>query len=146
MSEPFVWPTAERKLFAASATRTSFGLMLKAASRSGLSQMRMANVAPAQDVRLLHALQRGQTRLHDAHEIVRDLVRLQNVGRETQISRGELRIRRGDGERGHFRLGRQVVAHLVHLGTDLGQGFFGIVVQPQMDGDGDRPSLLADSM
>ena len=41
-----VWPTAARKLFAASAKRIWFGLMFSAVRRSGLSQMRMAKVRP----------------------------------------------------------------------------------------------------
>src|ERR1022692_4524580 len=83
-SEPFVRPTAERKLFAASDSRIWFGLMLNAASRSDLSQMRMAKVRPAENVRALHARQRGEPRLDHAHEIVGDLVRFQNVRREAQ--------------------------------------------------------------
>ena len=84
--------------------------------------------ASAEDVRRLHAFERGQARLHDAREIIRDLVRLQNVRSETQVARGELRIRRGDGQRGNFRLGRQIVADLIHLGADFGERLFGIVI------------------
>src|SRR6266700_3619728 len=45
-SEPFVLPTAERKLFRASMLRTWAGLMFSAAIRSGFIQMRIANVRP----------------------------------------------------------------------------------------------------
>ncbi len=44
MSEPLLRPRAARKLLAARAWRTWAGLMLSAAIRSGLSQMRMAKV------------------------------------------------------------------------------------------------------
>ena len=42
--------------------------------RSGLSQARMRERAPAEDVGALHALDRRQPRLHDADQVVGDLV------------------------------------------------------------------------
>ena len=48
--------------------------------------------ASAQNVGPLHAADRRQTRLHQPNKVIRDLVRLKNVRRETQISRGRLRI------------------------------------------------------
>ena len=39
--------------------------------------------ASAENVRFLHAADRGQTRLHQPHEIIGDFVRLQNVRGET---------------------------------------------------------------
>ena len=52
--------------------------------------------AAAENVRPLDAADRGQPRLDDAGEIIGDLVRLQNVRGETEISGGELRIGRYD--------------------------------------------------
>ena len=43
---PFTWPAAVTKLLAASALRTSSGVMASAAILSGLSQTRMAKVCP----------------------------------------------------------------------------------------------------
>ena len=41
-----------------------------------------------------------------------------------------------DGQRRLLRAGRQLVEHRIDLGADLGQRLVGIVVQPQIDGDG----------
>ena len=46
--------------------------------------------ATAEDVRFLHAFERGEARLHDAREVIGDLIRLQNVRGKTQVSRREL--------------------------------------------------------
>ena len=46
----------------------------------------------AQDVRTLHALDRRQPRLHDADQVVGDLVILEDVGAEAQVARCELRV------------------------------------------------------
>jgi hypothetical protein len=86
MSEPLVRPTAERKLFAASASADLVRADVERREPVGLEPDAHGERASAQDVRALHAFERGQARLHDAHEIIRDLVRLQNVRRETQIA------------------------------------------------------------
>ena len=48
---------------------------------------------------------------------------------------GELGVRRRELDDRRLRLGRQVVAHLRHLGLDLGQGGVGVVVELQVDRD-----------
>ena len=50
--------------------------------------------AAPEDIRRLHASDGGQTRLHQADEIIRYLVRLENVRGETQIGRSDLGIGR----------------------------------------------------
>ncbi|KAF5049797.1 hypothetical protein DSECCO2_436140 [anaerobic digester metagenome] len=90
----------------------------------------------AEDVGALDSGQGRKPRLHNAHEEVRDLVLFQ-VGRsEAQVGRGELAVGRFDVDDGHLGLGRQVAAHLVDLGADLGQGLDGVVVELEADADG----------
>ena len=84
--------------------------------------------ASAQNVRALHAFERGQARLHDAHEIIRDLVRLQNVRRETQIAPGELRIGGLDVDDRHFGFRRQIVADLIYLRIDFRKRLVRVVI------------------
>ena len=91
--------------------------------------------AGAEDVGPLHALEGGKARLDDAHEIVGDLVLLQDVGAEAQIRRGEPAVGRLDVDDRDLRLRGEVPAHLVHLGADLGQGLRGIVVEPEAHAD-----------
>ena len=74
--------------------------------------------------------------LDQPHQVVGDLVLLEDAGAETEIGRGEFRVCRLDVDHRDLGLGRQVAAHLVHLGTDLGQGAGGVVVQLQTDTDG----------
>ena len=69
--------------------------------------------APAEDVGALHALDGREARLHDADQVVGDLVLLENVRAEAQVHRGELRVRRLDVDRRDLGLGRQVRADLV---------------------------------
>ena len=66
--------------------------------------------ASAKYVRCLHARDCGKTWLHYPDEIVRDLVRLQNIGGKTEIGRGVLRICLLDFDRGNFCLDREKVA------------------------------------
>ena len=91
--------------------------------------------AAAEDVGALHARDRREARLHDAHQVVRDLVLLQNLRGETQVGRGELRVGGLDVDRGNLRLRRQVVAHLVHLGADFRQRLVRVVIELQTRGD-----------
>ena len=58
--------------------------------------------AAAQNVGFLHAADRGQSRLDQAHEIIGDLVRLENVRGETEISGGKLRIGRLNADHRDF--------------------------------------------
>ena len=88
----------------------------------------------------LHALEGGKPRLDDANQIIGNLVLRQDIGGEAEIGRGELGVRRLDVDDGDFRLGRQIAAHLIDLGTDLGQGLDRIVVEPQAGADR-RPAL-----
>ena len=60
--------------------------------------------APAENVRFLHAADRGQARLHQTHEIIGYLVRLQDIGSETEIGGGKLRVGRLDVDHRDFRL------------------------------------------
>src|SRR5690606_12972807 len=92
--------------------------------------------APAEDLRALHAGDGRESRLHGAHEVVGDLVLLQDVGAEAQVGRGELRVGRLHVDHGDLGLGRQVAAHAVHLGADLGEGAGGVVVELEAGPDG----------
>ena len=92
--------------------------------------------ARAEDVGPLHPLDGGQAGLDDAHQVVGDLVLLQHVGGEAQIGRGKLAVGRLDVDHRHLGLGRQVAAHLVDLGADLGQRLGGVVVELEADLDG----------
>ena len=94
--------------------------------------------AGAEDVGPLHPGDGRQARLDDAHQVVGDLVLLQDVGGEAQIGRGELAVGRLDVDHRHLGLGRQVAAHLVDLGADLGQGLGGVVVEPEAHLDGGK--------
>ena len=99
--------------------------------------------AAAQDVRALHAFQRGEPGLDHADEVIGDLVRLQNVRGETQIAGGNLRVGGFDVDHGHFGLRRQVVADLVHLGADFGERLVGVVIQLEPGGDGGQAQRAA---
>ena len=46
-----------------------------------------------------------------------------------------MRIRRLDVDDRNFGLGRQIAAHLIDLGADLGQGLDRIVIEPQAGAD-----------
>jgi len=74
-------------LFAASALLTSAAVRLYAASWSGSSQARIAKSFAAKDVGRLHAFDRLQLGLHDADQVVGDLVGWKNVAREADIHR-----------------------------------------------------------
>ncbi len=89
-----------------------------------------------EDIGALNAVDGAQARLHDADEVVADLVLIEVLGREAQIHRGELRVRRLDLDDRRLRLGRQVVAHLRHFRLDLRERRVGVVVELEVHGDG----------
>ena len=91
--------------------------------------------APAEDFGALYPGDGGEPRLDDTGEVVGDFVGLENVGGETEIGRGALRVGVDDIDDRHLGLGRQVVAHLVHFRADLGQGFGRIVIEFEPRGD-----------
>src|SRR5205823_2180152 len=98
--------------------------------------------AGAEDVGALHALDRREPRLHDAHEVVGDLVLLEELGGEAQVGGGELAVRRFDVEDRYLRLGGQIAADLVDLGADLRQRLGRVVVEAQPGAD-DGDALVA---
>jgi hypothetical protein len=63
--------------------------------------------ASAQDVRLLHALDRRQPRLHDADEVVGHLVVLKDLRVEAEVHRRERGVRRLEADGRHLGLGGQ---------------------------------------
>ena len=91
--------------------------------------------AVAEDVGALDAADRAQLRLHDAGQVVGDLVLIEIRRREAEIHRGELVVRRLELDDRRLGLGRQVVADLRDLGLDLRQRGVGVVVQLQVHGD-----------
>ena len=113
--------------------------MPSAAIRSGFSQMRIAKVrSPRMSARCTPLIALS-LRLHDARQVVGDLVLIEIGGREAEIHRRELRV--GGFELDDRRLGlrRQVVAHLRDLRLDLRQRGVGVVVQLQVHGDRAEP-------
>ena len=98
--------------------------------------------ASAENIRPLHAGERGQPRLDDAGEVVGDFVRLQNIGGEAEIGGRELGVRRLDVDHRHFSFRGQIVALLVDLGTDFGERLVRIVIEFQLRRDG-REALRA---
>ena len=58
-----------------------------------------------------------------------------SVGREAEVHRGELGVGGLELDDRRLGLGRQVVAHLRHLGLDLGERGVGVVVELQVHGD-----------
>ena len=95
--------------------------------------------AAAEHVGALDALHRRQPGLHHAVEVVRDLVLVERLGIEAQVGRRELAVRGLDADGRRLGLGRELVADLVDLRADLGQGGVGVVVEPQVDLDGADP-------
>ena len=86
--------------------------------------------ARAEDLRGLHAGHGLQLRLHDADQVVRDLVRRQRLAVEAEIHR----VGAFAGRHGQLRLlglRRQLVDDRLHLGVDLGQRAAAVVVQAQ---------------
>ena len=85
--------------------------------------------ALAQYVGALNAVDRAQLGLHNARQIVRNLVLIEIGGREAQIHRRKLRVRGLQID--HRRLGfrRQVVADLRYLCLNLRERSVGVVVE-----------------
>ena len=79
----------------------------------------------------LHARHRLQLGLHDAHQIIGDLVRRQRVAVEADIH-GVDGLADLDGQSRLQRAGRQLIEDRIDLGVDLGQRLVGIVVEPQV--------------
>ena len=103
--------------------------MPSAAIRSGFSQIAHREGAVAQDVGALHAADRAEPRLHHAGQVVGDLVLVELVRGEAQVHRRELVVGRLQLDDRRLGLGRQVVAHLRHLGLDLGERRVRVVVE-----------------
>ena len=75
--------------------------------------------AIAKDVRALHSADRAQLGLHHTRQVIGDLVLIEIAGGEPDIHRRELIVCSLKIDDGSFRLRRQVVAYLCHLGLDL---------------------------
>ena len=93
------------------------------------------------DVGALNAGDGAQFWLHDASQIVGNLVLIEVGRRKTEVQRRELVVGVFDFDDRRLGLGRQLVAHLRHLRLDLRQGVVGVVVEPKVDGD--RAETLA---
>jgi hypothetical protein len=78
--------------------------------------------AAAQDVRALHPFEGTEPRLHDANQVVGDLVVLENRRAEAQVHRGHAAVRGLDANGRDFRFRRQVGSNLIHPRSDVGQG------------------------
>jgi len=91
--------------------------------------------AVAEDVGALHAVDRAQLRLHDARQVVGDLVLIELRRREAEVDRRKLRVGRLELDDGRLRLGGQIVAHLRDLRLNLRQRRVGVEVQLQVHGD-----------
>ncbi len=95
----------------------------------------------AEQFRRLHAGNGLQFRLHDADQIIGDLVRLQNVGTEAHIHGVDGLADRHLQYR-LLRARRQLVQHRIDLGVDFGQRLVAVIVQAEIAGDG-RERVLA---
>ena len=91
--------------------------------------------AVAEDVGALDAADGAQLRLHDAHQVVGDLVLIEIGRREAEVHRRELRVRRLQFDDRRLGLRRQIVADLRHLRLNLRQRGVGVVVELQVHGD-----------
>ena len=89
----------------------------------------------AEHVGALHAFDRGEPRLHHAVQIIGDLVLIEGVRVETQVSGGELAVGGLDVDRRRLGSRRQFAADLVDLGADLGKRRVGVVVEPEKNFD-----------
>ncbi len=92
--------------------------------------------APAENLRPLHAGERGQPRLHDAGEVVGDFVRLQNIGGEAEIGGSVLGVGRLDVDHRHFSFRGQIVPLLIDLRTDFGERLVRVVIEFQVRRNG----------
>ena len=94
--------------------------------------MRMAKVRSPKMSARCTPLIGGELRLHHARQVVGDLVLVELLGGEAEVHGRELVVRRLQRDDRRLGLGRQVVAHLRHLGLDLGEGGVGVVVELQV--------------
>ena len=86
----------EKIIVLASAVRTFGRADVKRRHPVGFEPDAHGESAPAENIRPLHAADRGKAGLHDPDEIIGHFVRLENVGGKAEIGRGELRVRRLD--------------------------------------------------
>ena len=91
--------------------------------------------AVAENLRALHAADGAQLRLHDAHEVVGDLVLIEIARGEAEVRRGELAVRRLQIDDRRFGLGRKLIANLRDFRLNLRQRRIRVVVQFEVDGD-----------
>ena len=96
--------------------------------------------ARAEDLNPLYSRDRSQARLHHPSQVVGDLFGRQDLRPEAEIGRGKLRVGRLHTDRRHLGLGRQVVAHLIDLGGDVGERLGGVIVELEPRSD-DRDAL-----
>ncbi len=101
----------------------------------GVEPGAQGEILGAQNLRRLHAVDRLQPGLHRTGDVVGDLIGLEHIAVKADIH-GVDGLPDGDGEHRLLRRGGQLVEHRVHLGVDLGERLVGVVVQPQVGGDG----------
>jgi hypothetical protein len=91
--------------------------------------------ASAEDLRALHARDRREARLHDADQVVGDLVVREDLRAEAQVHRRERGVARHDRDRRDLGLGRQIGAHLGDAGVDVGERRrrVGVDLEPHLD-------------
>ena len=89
----------------------------------------------AEDVGALDSGDRAQLRLHDADEVVRDLVLIEVFGREAEVGRRELAVGRLQVDDRRLGLGGQLIANLGDLRLDLRQRGVGVEVELEVRGD-----------
>ena len=93
-SEPLVLPTADKIIVGRERLAHLRRADVERGHAIGLQPDAHGKGAPAENLRALHAGDRGQPRLDDAGEVVGDLVRLQDIGGEAEIGRSELGVGR----------------------------------------------------
>ena len=96
--------------------------------------------ARAEDFDPLYPRDRSQAWLNHASKVVGDLFWRQDPRPEAEIGRGEFRVGGLHTDRRHLGLGRQVVAHLIDLGGDVGERLGGVIVELEPRSD-DRDAL-----
>ena len=69
--------------------------------------------------------------MDQSDQVIRDLVRLKNVGGKAQVGRGDLRVGRNNRNHRNLRLGRQEVTDGIYFGADVRQRFVRVVIQFQ---------------
>src|SRR5262249_55019689 len=92
--------------------------------------------AVPQDIGALHAADRAQLGLHDAREIVSNLVLIEILGGETDVHRCKLRVCGLQFDDWSLGFWRKIIANLGNLGLNLRQRRVGVVIQLEMYGDG----------